>query len=300
MSESRKTLFGTAGWSYEDWKGHFYPQRPGRLDMLAFAAEYFDVIEVNSTFYHPPSPRTTRSWVRRTAHLEGFEFTVKLHQRFTHQRAEQWSPAEADTFRRGIGPLADAGRLGGILVQFPWSFKNTQDSRRWLSRIVDAFTDYCLFVEVRHDSWSQESFFEWLDEKRVGFVDVDQPLFSGSLPPVERVTGGRGYVRLHGQNRANWFKEDAETYQRYDYLYSADELQEWVLKLREIGQAAERTYCINNNHYRAQAAANSLELKSLFCGDTVAVPGPLLASYPRLRQIARQQEDESQGRLLSQ
>jgi len=277
MSGKQRVLFGTAGWSYDDWKGVFYPEKPGRFDYLRFAAEHFDVLEVNSTFYRPPTSKMARSWARRTADLEGFEFTAKLHRRFTHQREEAWRAAEADAYKRGIDPLAEAGRLGGILVQFPWSFKNIPENRKWLGALVEEFGEYPLFIEVRHNSWADDAFFDYLDENGVGFVDVDQPLFGGSLPPTERVTGGKGYVRLHGQNRAKWFKEDAQAWERYDYLYSEDELSQWVKKIRDLSKKS---------------------LKSLLTGRRVAVPPELLAAYPRLSKIARPPEGESQGRLI--
>jgi len=298
MSEGQRVLFGTAGWSYDDWKGVFYPERPGRLDHLRFAAEHFDVIEINSTFYRAATARTARSWARRTADLPGFQFTAKLHQRFTHHREAPWRAAEAAAYKHGIDPLAEAGKLGGILVQFPWSFKNIPENRKWLGALIEEFGQYPLFVEVRHNSWADDAFFNYLDENSVGFVDVDQPLFGGSLPPTERVTGKKGYVRLHGQNREKWFKDDAQAWERYDYLYSEDELSKWVKKIRDLSEWSGKVLGINNNHYRGQAAANSLELKSLLTGERVAVPPELLAAYPRLSKIARPAHGESQGRLI--
>ncbi len=300
MAESQNVLFGTSGWSYEDWKGAFYPEKPpSRFDYLRFAAEHFEALEVNSTFYRPATERMAKSWVRRTADLKDFEFTAKLHQRFTHERGEAWTSPEAAAYKEGIEPLAEAGKLGGILVQFPWSFKNTPESRRWLEAVVEEFKEYPLFLEVRHKSWASDEFFRYLDDAGVGFVDVDQPLFSGSLPPTEKVTGRRGYVRLHGQNKEKWFDEKAEAWQRYDYLYSEDELAKWVTKIRDISKKADKVFVFNNNHYRGQAAANSLELKSLLTGARVPVPGDLIATYPRLSRVASPGKGgEKQARLL--
>jgi uncharacterized protein YecE (DUF72 family) len=299
LTEFQNVLFGTAGWSYEDWKGAFYPEKPpSRFDYLRFAAGKFDALEINSTFYRPPTARMAKSWVRRTADLKGFEFTAKLHERFTHRRGEQWTEAEAAAYKEGIDPLQEAGKLGGILLQFPWSFKNTPESRKWLEAVVEEFREYPLFLEVRHKSWASDDFFHYLDEAGVGFVDVDQPLFSGSLPPTERVTAKRSYVRLHGQNKEKWFDENAQGWQRYDYLYSEDELAKWVTKIRDLSRKAEKVFVFNNNHYRGQAAANSLELKNLLTGEKLPVPPDLLATYPRLSRIAAPQAGETQPRLL--
>jgi len=299
MAGFQNCLFGTSGWSYEDWKGLFYPEKcPSKFDSLRFAAEHFDALEINSTFYRPPSPKTAQSWARRTEDLPGFEFTAKLHQRFTHQREKPWTANEADIYRRGIDPLAEAGKLGGILVQFPWSFKNTPESRAWLERLVGEFRRYPLFVEVRHNSWATADFLAFLDANEAGFVEVDQPLFSSSLTPGERVTAKRGYVRFHGRNKANWFAEGAGRNARYDYLYNEAELADWVGRIRKISTKAEKVFVFSNNHFRGQAAVNSLELKSLLTGEKLAVPAELLKAYPRLSKVARPQEGESQGRLI--
>ena len=133
------------------------------------------------------------SWAKRVEGKKGFEFTAKLYQRFTHNREEQWTAAaEADEVKRGMAPLAEAGKLGGILVQFPWSFKNEAVERKWLERLVAEFAEYPLYLEVRHDSWREEDFFKYLDEAGVGFVDIDQPVIGKSIPPMEKVTGGQG------------------------------------------------------------------------------------------------------------
>ncbi|MCD6404334.1 MAG: DUF72 domain-containing protein [Planctomycetes bacterium] len=300
MGAKQRVLFGTSGWSYEDWKGTFYPRKaPGKFDYLGFAARYFDALEINSTFYRPPSPRTAASWVRRTADREGFEFTAKLHQRFTHQRSQPWTKADADVFKSGIDPLAEAGKLGGLLMQFPWSFRNTSGHRKWLEAVIAEFREYPLFLEVRHKSWQDPEILSYLGDAEVGLVDVDQPLFPGSLEPGGRVTAARGYVRLHGRNRANWFRKDVGRDARYDYLYSEDELKHWVERIRSLAKETQKVFVFNNNHYQAQAAANSLELKSLLTGERLPLPGDLLRTYPRLEQIGKTTGiGETQGRLL--
>jgi len=297
LAEKQKVLFGTSGWSYEDWRGVFYPEKmPRGTNDLEYAAPYFDALEINSTFYRPAYPNMARSWARRTR--KDFQFTAKLLQRFTHNREERWTKEEADEFKRGIAPLAEAGKFGGLLVQFPWSFKNTPEERAWLEAVVEEFKEFPLFVEVRHDSWRTDEFFGYLNDAGIGFVDIDQPLFGRSIPPMEKVTGKRGYVRLHGRNAEEWFKEDAGRDERYNYLYNEDELKEWVERIRKLSENAEKVFVFNNNHYRGQAAVNSLELKSLFERAKVTVPRTLLEAYPRLEKIAAESGGEAQGRLV--
>jgi len=298
MAKAHKILFGTSGWSYEDWNGIVYPEHKGKgFDELRFIAEYFDMVELNVTFYRPAYPNMAQSWVRRTADKPDFLFTAKLHQRFTHQREAPWTPPEATEFKRGIAVIADAGKLGGVLMQFPWSFKNDAESRKWLDNVVKEFNEFPLFLEVRHNSWYSEDVFSYLDAVGVGFVNIDQPVFHNSLPPTERVTGGKGYVRLHGRNFESWFNKDADRDSRYDYLYDERELAGWVEKVRDISKDAGQVFVVNNNHYRGQAATNSLELKSLLEGIPVRVPLTLMDAYPELKKYAIPQE--AQGKLLS-
>jgi uncharacterized protein YecE (DUF72 family) len=274
--------FGVAGWDYGDWWGPVYPaDRKGRrgFDPLAYLSSYFDTIEINSTFYRPASERSATAWARRVADNPNFRFTAKLHQRFTHERQEAWTRPEVDEVRRGLAPLADAGRLGCLLVQFPWSFKRDAASREWLDDLVTAFAEFPLAVEVRHSSWNSPEFYATLRERGIGAVNIDQPVFRHSIKPGAEVTSGVGYVRLHGRNYENWFRDDAESHERYDYLYAKDELDDWLRRIHEVAERARDTYVITNNHYRGQAPANALMLRCL-AGEAVTVPPELMAAFP--------------------
>lgn len=278
---------GPAGWSYEDWKGTVYPDPPPRgFDPLSYVATYFDALEINSSFYRPPTEKMARRWVERVRHNPKFKFTAKLHRSFTHERGTAGAEDER-LFKRGLEPLREADRLGALLVQFPWSFKNTPEARAYLEELLDRFREYPLVVEVRHSSWNVEPVYRFLAERGVGFCNIDQPLFRRSLPPTSRVTAAVGYVRLHGRNYENWFAENADPGARYDYLYSPEELEPWIAKIRDIHGLAEDVYVITNNHVRGKGAVNALELKAALQGEKVAVPAPLLQHYPRLREIAR-------------
>lgn len=273
--------FGVAGWDYDDWWGPVYPaDRKGRraFDALTYLSRYFDTIEINSTFYRPASERAATAWARRVAANPNFRFTAKLHQRFTHQRDEAWTRPEVDEVRRGLTPLLEAGRLGCLLVQFPWSFKRDAASREWLGDLVTAFGDFPLAVEVRHSSWNVPEFYASLRERGIGAVNIDQPVFRHSIAPGAEVTSGVGYVRLHGRNYENWFREDAESHERYDYLYTKAELEGWLERIHEVASRARDTYVITNNHYRGQAPANALMLKRL-SGESADAPPELAAAF---------------------
>src|SRR5689334_13401671 len=212
MSEVR---VGTSGWSYPSgagtWNGVFYPKpRPKGFDELAFYARHFDTVEVNNTFYAQPRAEIARAWAERTP--PGFEFAVKLFQKFTHPRMYEArvakslpkdaavdvsalvdvNGADLDEFRRGIAPLADAGKLGALLAQFPPSFKDTPASREAIARLLRAFREYPVAVELRHKSWSDDigGTLSLLNAFKAAWVQIDEPKFRFSirqnyLPNVE-------------------------------------------------------------------------------------------------------------------
>lgn len=278
-----KTHIGTAGWSYEDWKGIVYPQpEPKGFDPLTFLARYFDCIEINNTFYRPPEEKWAHDWLKRTAHNHDFRFTLKLWQRFTHENVGAPNPADAAQFRRGVEPLAHAGKLGCILAQFAWDFQNTEENRLRLLALRKAFQDCPLVIEVRHRSWDREETYKFLAENRLNFCNIDQPTSHASLPPSERVTGDVGYVRLHGRNYKTWFKKDAGRDERYDYLYTPEEIDEWVGRIKKIEARSRTVFVIANNHYRGKAVANALQLKWKLGRRREMPPETLLRHYPFL------------------
>ena len=273
---------GPAGWSYKDWAGTVYPvPKPRGFDPLAYLSEYFDTIEINSTFYRPAARTAADEWIRRVADRADFRFTAKLWNRFTHERDSAFSSADVDAVHDGMEPLLDAGRLGALLLQFPWSFKRTDESRQWLDDVTRAFRRYPMVLEVRHESWNVPAFYAELADRRIGFVNIDQPRFRNSIKPSATATAPVGYVRLHGRNYEDWFREGAGVEERYDYLYSADELDPWVERAKDVAAATIETFIITNNHFQGQAIVNALMLKAMVEGGPVAAPPPVAAAYPR-------------------
>jgi uncharacterized protein YecE (DUF72 family) len=278
-----RVLVGTAGWSYADWAGRVYPApRPRGFDELRHLARYLDCLEVNSTFYRVPARRTVQEWLRRTAHLRDFVFTAKVHQSFTHEGEGAAGPAEARAFLEALAPLREAGRLGALLLQFPWSFRDGTAARARLARLVERFAGERLVVEVRHASFGTPEAEAFLAALGCGVADVDMPASRTNLEPRGRALGGVGYCRLHGRNAAAWFDREAGRDRRYDYLYSAEEIDEVVRRVKSMAAAAPLVFVITNNHFRGQGPANSLMLKARLLGRPVPVPPDLLRAFPAL------------------
>jgi uncharacterized protein YecE (DUF72 family) len=273
---------GVAGWDYADWKGVLYPDPfPKGFDRLEFLARYVDILEVNSSFYGPPTAKTAKRWLERVAEVEDFRFSAKLWQRFTHDRKNPWTRAEVAETKAGLRHLLRAERLSALVAQFPWSFRNVEENREWLDDVRRTFQEFPLVVEVRHASWNEPEVFAWLVENGVGFVNIDQPRFSKSIGPTAHATSHIGYIRVHGRNYMDWFRKNAGRDARYDYLYPVDELRPWVKRARSIAREpdVEAVDVIFNNHYRAQAVVNALQFEKLLTRRAVKAPALLAEHY---------------------
>ena len=306
---------GTSGWNYPSgngtWNGVFYPKtrsrRAGtdRFDELAFYAEHFDTVEVNSTFYGQPRADVTRGWAARTP--ARFDFSLKLYQKFTHPKmfkaaalksapgAEgelldllaQVTPSDIDDFRAGIEPLAAAGKMGALLAQFPPSFKDSTQSRDYLAQLLRAFADYPVAVELRHKSWSDAigETLSLLNAFGAAWVQIDEPKFRFSirqnyLPNVKTFY----YMRLHGRNAAQWWKHD-KSEDRYNYLYTAAELREFSDTASAAKELVKKSYVYTNNHFSSKSVVNAVMLKAQL-GQAIEgeYPESLVEKYPELAE----------------
>jgi uncharacterized protein YecE (DUF72 family) len=278
----------------------FYPpkeRRPRRFNELAFYAEHFDTVEINSTFYRPPTPETARKWAGLTP--ARFDFSVKLYQRFTHPemflKATGLDPFElgqkdVDEFRAGIAPIVESGKLGVLLAQFPASFKDEPDAREYLAWLLERFREYPMAVELRHRSWSDalDATLGILAETSAAWVQIDEPKFRLSIRQTFRPnTPGLFYMRLHGRNAANWWTHSASE-DRYDYLYTTDELKPVKEAVEEAGRAARKAYVYMNNHFSAKAVVNAAILKHQL-GQTLPgeYPPEFVERYPDVAGIVR-------------
>jgi uncharacterized protein YecE (DUF72 family) len=303
---------GTAGWSYKDWDGIFYPSGMQRRKQhpLEYLARFFDTTEINTSFYGPLKPELAKLWCRKVEAVnKKFVFTAKLYRAFTHSPMSVMEPTSAASIRptdedeirtrEGLDAIANEGKLGALLVQFPVSFKNTSLNREYLERLLRQFIEYPRVVEVRHSSWNDAQTLASFTQNNVGFCNIDQPVIGRSLAPTEYVTGTIGYVRLHGRNYEQWFDSDNRN-DRYNYLYSAQELAGWKEKIKSVAERAQTTYVITNNHFESKAGVNALELKAMINGRRVLAPPTLIQKYPELRRIADPEEDDGEGNSILQ
>jgi uncharacterized protein YecE (DUF72 family) len=284
---------GPAGWSYKDWHSIVYPTpRPRGFHEAAYLAEYFSTIEINTSFYQPLKPEYCRQWIERVSANAEFLFTAKLWQRFTHH-TDATAEEERDS-RAGFDVLRDAGKLGAVLLQFPFSFHQTPDNLAYLKRLAGRFQDYPLVVEVRHASWNEPAFLQLLHEIGVGFCNIDQPLIGRSLKASEIATAPVGYIRLHGRRYDTWFSDDPELppHERYNYLYSQAELAPWTQRIRTVEKNSRITFVITNNHFEGKGVVNALQLINMLTHKKVKVPEPLRHHYPELEAIADEPPSE--------
>lgn len=290
---SGRILVGPAGWSYSDWHGIVYPsRRPHGFHEASYLAEFFDVIEINTSFYSPLRPEMASQWIDRVAANPRFLFTAKLWQRFTHEDGA--TAEDADAVRRGFDVLHNAGRLGAVLLQFPFSFHNSRENFARLEKLLHTFAAYPLVVEVRHSSWAQPEFYRFLHESRAGFCNIDQPLIGHSIQPGARATSALGYVRLHGRRVDTWFSDDPElpSHERYNYLYSEEELEPWAERIRRVAAHTETTFVVTNNHFEGKGVVNALQLIHMLTQAPVKVPETLRHRYPELESIAAEPSSE--------
>jgi len=247
---------GTSGFSYDDWVGRFYPPGMPKREWLAYYAREFRTCEVNSTYYAIPRPSNLKAMAEKTG--DGFQFVIKANQEMTHQRED--NAGVFTRFRRALGPMADAGKLGCVLAQFPYSFRASQESLDYLELFRDRSGDLPVVVEFRNARWVTEEVFHWLRQLGVGFCCVDEPRLPNLMPPVAEATSSIAYVRFHGRNASRWWRHE-HAYERYDYTYSPEELEEWVSRIRKLNRAAEKTFVFANNHWQAQAVDTIRQLR---------------------------------------
>jgi len=271
---------GPAGWSYEDWKGKVYPHPPPRgFDPLKYIAEFFGCVELNNMFYRPPAARMSEGWVRKIGSFPDFRFTAKVWQKFTHDR-EGFTDRDVEEFKQGIRPLADAGKLAALLAQFPWYVEDGEEARARIAGVAEHFSGLApVLVEVRHRSFDTPAFLEFLVERGIGFCNIDQPASRSSISGTRHVTGPVGYLRLHGRNREAWFRKGAGRDEKYDYLYSEEELGPQAEAARAMAEKSPSIFVILNNHFQGKAVVNAVVLKRLL-GQAAPVPALLQSAYP--------------------
>lgn len=247
---------GTSGFSYADWVGRVYPEGMPKREWLVYYAREFNTCEVNSTYYAIPGLATTQALADKTG--AGFLFSIKANQKMTHQRED--NAAVFESFCQMLEPIREAGKLGCILAQFPYSFKPDKANWRYLGTLKERLGGLPVVVEFRHAGWLRREVFGYLKSLDLGFCCVDEPRLSNLMPPMDEVTSGTGYIRFHGRNAAKWWEHE-QAWERYDYTYSAEELGEWLPRIRKVDSLAERTFIFANNHWRGQSVDTIRQLR---------------------------------------
>ena len=269
---------GCSGWSYDDWVGKFYPMELAkkRGEWFAFYAGFFNSVEINSTFYRPPNDYLVNSWIMKAKAHPGFEYSVKMPQLVTHEsmvKGEvQRATEQAVSFERiCVKPLAQKEMMGCVLLQLSPYFRNEGGAKKMLTSILDAVSpgDIDYAVEFRHRSWLDESkkeivgeVVELLKERNVATVLIDGPGF----PITHQETADHSYVRFHGRNYDIWYTDEGDGDQRlnrYDYLYTKEQLEPWVPRIREAERDIFKVRVFFNNHGRSKAVRNAFDMMDL-------------------------------------
>jgi len=245
---------GTSGYYYEDWRTVFYPPDLPANQMLEFYSRHFNIVEINATYYAIPSSKTFIRMAERTP--DDFLFIVKTNQETTHRRKE--NRESLSKLAESIKPLIESNKFEGYLAQFPYSFKNSEQNRKYLVETKRIIGENSLFVEFRNDTWLKSQISDFLKGNDICYVNVDQPQLKGLLPSQDIATSSRGYIRFHGRNEKDWWEGQGSA--RYDYEYEEEELREWMTNIGNILRKTYKTYIFFNNHPNGQAIKNAKQM----------------------------------------
>ena len=270
---------GTAGFSYKDWEGPVYPvPKPRGFDPLRYLAGFFPCVEMNVSFYRVPTAANVAKWVETVGGKDDFRFTFKLYRGLTHGTEDE----TIGPFLEALSPCRDAGRLGAILLQYPFFFRNNRPNRARLAFLAGELAGWPLALEIRDRSWLEPAALDFLRRLNLSLCDIDICQADDSLPPGAWTTGPLGYVRFHGRNREAWFDRKASVAEKYDYLYSREQLEPWAEHVREIAAQTDSTYVVMNNHFAGKAVANAFQLARLLDLETPDAPPQLKETYREL------------------
>lgn len=247
---------GTSGYSYEDWRGAYYPSNLNESNWLSYYAAEFQTVELNFTYYR----LATADQIERLAEQTplDFRFSVKAHRDMTHTRTGD--PVIFAQFRAAMWPLQRDEKLGAILLQFPYAFRYAPENIYYLEHCVKQLPEMPLVFEFRHNSWIAQRVLNQLREWQVAFCNVDMPKLPGLLPQTTFVTAPTAYVRFHGRNASQWWHHE-HAWERYNYQYTEQEIAEWVPHLVKMGQEAENMYVYANNHWQGQSVTTVRQIK---------------------------------------
>ncbi|MDD3050809.1 MAG: DUF72 domain-containing protein [Candidatus Cloacimonetes bacterium] len=258
MILKEKIRIGTSGYSFADWKGDFYPANLKQNEYLDYYQKYFDTVELNFSYYGIPKNENLLNLEELVS--DTFAFFIKAYKSLTH-----FYPLKLDktavfndlkTFRDA---LKNTAKIKGILFQFPFDFKYTNANLAFILELATELSDYRIIWEFRHESWLNYSVSNVMKEKKISYCCVDEPQLPGLIPPIVRVFNDTAYLRFHGRNKTNWWKNQRDL--RYDYLYTSEELDEWMNKIQYLTAEAEMVYIFFNNCHLGKAVKNAKMLQ---------------------------------------
>ncbi|HOW51471.1 MAG TPA: DUF72 domain-containing protein [bacterium] len=255
-------LIGTSGFDYPEWKGVFYPEDLARPSFLIYYKEHFRALELNFSYYRMPTAAQLSRLVERSGGK--LLFSIKGHASLTHEVTSGWKAAAAE-FRTALAPLVQEKLLAAVLLQFPTSFHYNDANRRYLNDLTETFAGLPLTVEFRGADWMSRRVFDALAKRKIALCSTDMPTLKGLPPSLDIVTGDISYVRFHGRNEAHWWGSGVS--ERFDYLYTEQELAGWVPRLRTMADSASRLFVFFNNHVRGKAVINARMLADLLARD---------------------------------
>ncbi len=258
MEGSDRVKIGTSGYYYKDWGKEFYPASLPADQRIVFYSSYFDILELNYTYYRLPEEKISKNFIRHTG--QKVKVSVKATNIFTHTGT--YSPSDAKYFINAVSPFAEYSLLIGILFQFPYSFGYSRENMEYLNRLRLVFKDFLFYAEFRNNNWFNKENYKSFSDKNILLCSTDYPLIKGLPDSSPHLTGKYGYIRFHGRNAEKWYGHK-HAYQRYNYSYSTQELAEWIPKISRVARASKETYIFFNNHYNANAVKNAIMLKEL-------------------------------------
>ncbi len=262
-----KIYLGTSGYYYTDWKENFYPNYIKSSDFLSYYSTVFNTVELNFTYYSLQKSYIFKSLILKVDKLNDFVFSIKALSLFTHER--NFTKNDLENFLQSIEPVRESGRLGCILFQFPYSFYFNKENLAYVLNLGKKFNGYEICAEFRNSGWVNNYTIETLQSCNFGFCNVDEPILRGLIRPTSIVTTNYGYIRFHGRNKQNWWNSE-KAYQRYDYMYTQQELEEWIPRTKEIASKAKKIYIYFNNHYKGKAAKSALMFLDLLKNNNIS------------------------------
>jgi uncharacterized protein YecE (DUF72 family) len=280
-------IVGMGGWQLEPFNGPFYPEKqPKGFRKLEFFSRYFDLVEVNATFYTTAlTARNAFQWLEDVSGNKSFRFSVKLFKGFTHTMDARQS--DVDAVHRVLEPLAAEEKLCGLVMQFPYGFTNDPERRHHLQKLSAGFASFPLLIELRHKCWNEPDALSFLKENNLHLINVDLPAIRRHMPLTETAWGGTAYFRLMGRNARTWdtARRDEKTNvsDRYLHQYSEKEIEDLFNSINRVARRGNQTFAVFHNDPQANSLYNGYQLRHVADPKRkFKAPAALIKKFPRL------------------